>query len=317
MNILFITATRIGDAVLSTGLLSYIERTWPEAKVTIICGPLCVSLFEAYPNVQDIIPLKKKKYHLHWLALWARLVTRRWDRVIDLRNSAVSRLIHAQHRHIFGPHINSNLHKVVQNAHVMRLNTVPDPKLWFTRVQQETAAHLIAKDHRRILAVAPAANWRAKTWPIENFIRIVQLMIDKGGLMPDARVAVFAAAGEEHIAQQLLETIPTGQRIDMIAKADPASVAAALSQTDFFIGNDSGLMHCAAACGVPTLGLFGPSWPHLYRPWGDNGHYIQTPQNFDQLINYPDYHPSAAPCLMTSLDVDSVMKKIQEIMEGD
>ena len=38
-----------------------------------------------------------------------------------------------------------------------------------------------------------------------------------------------------------------------------------------FVGNDSGLMHVAAATGTPTLGLFGPSeWWHK-APWGEKG----------------------------------------------
>jgi len=35
-----------------------------------------------------------------------------------------------------------------------------------------------------------------------------------------------------------------------------------------FVGNDSGLMHVAAAAGRPTLGLFGPTEWWLYGPWG-------------------------------------------------
>jgi ADP-heptose:LPS heptosyltransferase len=35
-----------------------------------------------------------------------------------------------------------------------------------------------------------------------------------------------------------------------------------------FIGNDSGLMHIAAAAGAPTLGFFGPSDERVYGPWG-------------------------------------------------
>ena len=57
MKILFITATRLGDAVLSTGLLDYMVRTWPEGKVTVACGPIAASIFEGFPNVERVIAL--------------------------------------------------------------------------------------------------------------------------------------------------------------------------------------------------------------------------------------------------------------------
>ena len=38
MHILFVTATRIGDAVLSTGLLSYLIDRHPAARLTIAVG---------------------------------------------------------------------------------------------------------------------------------------------------------------------------------------------------------------------------------------------------------------------------------------
>ena len=44
--------------------------------------------------------------------------------------------------------------------------------------------------------------------------------------------------------------------------------AAAIDVADLFVGNDSGLMHVAAALGRPTLGLFGPTEWWLYGPWG-------------------------------------------------
>ncbi len=44
--------------------------------------------------------------------------------------------------------------------------------------------------------------------------------------------------------------------------------AAAIQRATMFVGNDSGLMHVAAAAGVPTLGLFGPTQWWLYGPRG-------------------------------------------------
>ena len=60
MKILFITSTRLGDAVLSTGLLDYMYRTWREARVTVACGPLPASIFEGFPNVEKVIALKTR-----------------------------------------------------------------------------------------------------------------------------------------------------------------------------------------------------------------------------------------------------------------
>src|SRR5688572_17221099 len=115
MKVLFITSSRIGDAVLSTGLLDYMASNWPKASVTIACGPLATSLFEGYPNLDRIIPVKKESYSRHWIKLWEQVVGTKWDVVVDLRNSAVSRLIFVKKRYIFGNHIDQSKHKAEQN----------------------------------------------------------------------------------------------------------------------------------------------------------------------------------------------------------
>lgn len=310
MNILFITASRIGDAVLSTGLLDYIARKHPRAKVTIACGPLAAPLFEGYPLLAEIISLKKQTYNRHWFGLWRHAIDTRWDMVVDLRNSAVSRLIMARKRYVFGGRIDKSMHKVEQNAAVMRLKKVPAPKLWFTPAQEKQALKFI-RPGGPVLAVGPTANWQGKTWPAERFIEVIDFITAKGGKFSGARVAVFAAPGEEKEARKVLSSVPKLRQIDMIAKTDPGTVAACLSKCDFYIGNDSGLMHCAAAAGVPTLGLFGPSYPAIYRPWGDHASYVSTPESYDQLIDYPGYSHETAPCLMESLTVDMVKKALK------
>ena len=311
MKVLFITSSRIGDAVLSTGLLGFIAREYPDAKATIVCGPLATSLFEGYPNLERIIPLKKQKHNRHWISLWRQVAGTHWDIVVDLRNSAVSRLVRARKRYIFGRHIDGRLHKVAQNAAVMRLAEIPAPELWFSADQARQAAIYIPQGGP-VLAVGPAANWLAKTWPADRFIEAIKYITAPDGILPDARVAVFAAPGEEEVASKVLDSIPENRQIDMIAKADPGTAAAAIARCDFYLGNDSGLMHCAAAVGVPTLGLFGPSYPHLYRPWGAHADYVSTPKGFDDLIAYAGYNAKTAPCLMGELTLKMVQRKIDE-----
>lgn len=315
MKVLFITSTRLGDAILSTGVLEHLHQNYPQAKVQVVCGPLPQTLFEGFPNVVKIIPLKKEKYHGHWRKLWSQVVGTKWDMVIDLRDSAVSRLIFAKKRYIFSKHIDKTQHKVIQAAQVMGVSEPPAPKLYFTFAQHQFADDLIPKD-KIVIGVGPSANWIGKTWDAARFIEIIAWLRGEESVFPNAHVAVFAAPGEESQARPVLDSVPAEYRIDGIAKGNPAEVAAALSRCDFYIGNDSGLMHAAAAAGVKTVGLFGPSYPHLYAPYGEHTTYAQTPESFDELIDFEGYSAKTLQhSLMDSLSVDAVKKKITEFLK--
>lgn len=315
-RILFITSNRLGDAVLSTGLLDYILQKDPAARVTVACGFLPATIFEGYPALAALIPFKKEKYNLHWVRLWSKVAGTRWDQVIDLRNSAISRLVPAKERFIYGPQINHTRHKVEQAAETMRLNTVPAPKLWFTEAQKNKAAALIPPGGP-VLGIGPTANWAGKIWPAERFIDLIKILTAPDGILPGARVAVFAAPGEEAQARPVFDSIPADRRIDVIAKCDPGTAAAALARCTLYIGHDSGLMHSAAAAGTPTVGLFGPSWPHLYAPWGPHTLYVKTPQPFDQLIAFDGYDPKTVGSLMTSLALETVVESVREWWRQD
>lgn len=312
MKVLFITSTRIGDAVLGMGVLRHIEEAYPSAEVTVACGPLVVSYFEGVPCVKDIIALKKEKRNGHWIKLWKMVVGTKWDMVVDIRNSAVSRLIRAQKRFIFGGHISKDQHKVEQISQMMKFEQPVDPKLWFTDEQVSKAQELIPAMDSKVIGIGPTANWIGKTWPIERFIEVAKWLIGKGGLFEGATVAVFGAPGEEDDAKKLYDALPDGQRLNLIAKGSPGQAAACLSRLDFYMGNDSGLMHCAAAAGVTTIGVFGASYPHIYRPWGENAAFARTPETFDELIDFDGYDPKTLDhSLMVSLTVDAVKDVIE------
>ncbi len=310
-KILFITSSRIGDAVLSSGLLDYVHEEYPDARITICCGSLVVSMFEGVPALERIIPIKKQRYNKHWYELWKEIVGTHFDIVIDLRNSIVSRLICARQRYIYGSRIDKSIAKVLQNASVMNLDPAPAPKMWFTDAQKQRAAELIP-DGGGVFGVGPTSNWVGKTWPQDRFIEIIDWMIGKGGLMEGARVAVFAAPGEEAVARQVLESVPEGQRLDIIARGTPGDAAACLERCDFYIGNDSGLMHCSAAVGTPTLGLFGPGYPDIYGPWGEHTAIARTPETVYELTGYEGYDSKTCGCLMESLTVEHVKDVIKE-----
>ncbi len=310
-KILFITSTRIGDAVLSTGLLNHILKTVEKPEFTVVCGSLPSSLFEGLPHLEKLIILKKQKYNKHWYQLWKQVASTNWDIVVDLRNSIVSRLIFAKKKYIHG---NQKGHKVEQNAAVMKLSSIPLPVLFPTPIQLEKAKELIP-DGGPVLGVGPTANWIGKTWPVENFIEVIKSVTAGDGILPNARVAVFAAPGEEKEAYEVLNSVPEERRLDVIAKGTPGEAAAALSRCALYIGNDSGLMHCAAASGIPTFGLFGASYVDIYGPYGPRTSYAHTSESYDELTAFEGYNAKTLQhSLMTSLKVEMVLEKLNEFI---
>ena len=72
-----------------------------------------------------------------------------------------------------------------------------------------------------------------------------------------------------------------------------------------YIGNDSGLMHLAAATGIPTLGLFGPSPVTQYAPWGDMCDTVEARTSYDEIFPTA-FDPTNTDTLMDSLPVEDV-----------
>mgnify|MGYP003718501711 CR=1 FL=1 len=69
MKVLFITSTRIGDAVLSTSILNYLKNRFPHCSLYIATGKTAASLFKNFGNIKKIFILKKKKFKIYLLKI--------------------------------------------------------------------------------------------------------------------------------------------------------------------------------------------------------------------------------------------------------
>ena len=156
-----------------------------------------------------------------------------------------------------------------------------------------------------VLAIGPTANWRAKIWPSVCFSELCARMTADDGMLSRARVAVFGRADERPDVLLLIESIPEDRRIDLVGRADLLEVYACLGRCAFYVGNDSGLMHLAAASGVPTLGLFGPSPEENYAPWGPLCEVVRADKSFQEIFPTGFDH-RASGSLMKNLSVDQV-----------
>ena len=98
--ILFITATRIGDAVLSSGLIRMLADEIPNARFTIVAGPLAAPLFAHVPGLDRVIVMEKGKGKGHWFKLWNQVRHKKWSLVVDLRGSATAYFLRRDKRAI-------------------------------------------------------------------------------------------------------------------------------------------------------------------------------------------------------------------------
>lgn len=301
--ILFVTATRIGDAVLSTGLLAQLIERYPDARLTIAAGPVAAPLFRRVPGLERLIIVTKKRHARHWLALWRDIVLRRWDLAIDLRGSALTWVIPARHRRI-GAKGDPRQHRVVQLARLFDLDPPPAPRLWLGPAERAKGEALVPAG-TPVLGIGPTANWRGKEWPAERFAALAQRLTAPGAPLAGARIAIFAAPHERAAALPLVEAIPPARLIEVTGEADLLAVAAALDRLRLFIGNDTGLMHMAAAIGTPTLGLFGPSPAAQYAPWGPHAAVAATSIPYETLVTAPDFDHRTTGSLMASLSVEA------------
>jgi ADP-heptose:LPS heptosyltransferase len=312
MNILFVTATRIGDAVLSTGLLSFLIDRHPDARITVAAGPLAAPLFADAPRVERVVVVEKRPAALHWLKLYAAVAGRRWDLVVDLRGSAFAWLLRAGERKVAAKG-DDDTHRVRHLGALFGLDPPPSPTLWLGP-QTLAAAERLVPPGPPVLAIGPAANWRGKQWRGENFAELARSLTAPGGAFANARVAVLAAAHERPQAENLLAALPPGQVIDLVGMTDVLTAAAIVKSAAMFIGNDTGLMHIAAAVGTPTLGLFGPSPAARYAPWGRCTAIVQTPQAPAELMG-PGFDHRTTDTLMDSLSVERVEAAVRALRQ--
>ncbi len=304
MNILFVTATRIGDCILSTGLLGALLDRHPGARVTIACGEPAAALFDDVPGLERVLVMRKRRFLGHWLALWRDTVATRWDIAVDLRGSLTTSLLRrgaalVDRRRFAG------IHRVEELGRLAGIDPPPGPRLWLSPERHARAAALLPPD-APVLALAPAANWPAKSWPQGRFAELARILSAADGPLPGARIVVAAAPAERAQLGELLAAIAPGRLVDLTGGHDLLDIAACFARASLFVGNDSGLMHLAAAAGAPTLGLFGPSDPRRYGPWGPRGRALRTRASLEELLALARSGVRGPGALMETLEVGEV-----------
>jgi heptosyltransferase-3 len=272
-RILFITLSNIGDAVMTTPVLERLHQLYPDAVIDLVCDPRSSILFENCPYRGKIF-LKIKKHGKKGLwKLIRELRKKRYDLIVDLRTDGLSYLLKARQRLTkwqrkpYGPHSVQELISIIDSINPEK--NLPPVKIWLSEKQIKDADQLIEKlPGKRILAIAPGANWLPKTWSAQNFAATANLL----KAYFDG-VILLGGPGDIDYCKTVSETVSL-PCLNACHTTDLLTAAAVMAKCKLFIGNDSGLGHLASAVTTPSISVFGPGQPERYHPWGPHAEWV-------------------------------------------
>jgi len=127
---------------------------------------------------------------------------------------------------------------------------------------RELLKELDADLAKRLVVIHPGSGGRNKCWHLDNFLAVAMALRSK-------RMEVVFLLGPAEINRfdnATIRDIKSTARC--LTDLSLTQVLGILGCADGFVGNDSGITHLAAAMGVRTLAVFGPTDPAIYKPIG-------------------------------------------------
>lgn len=137
-----------------------------------------------------------------------------------------------------------------------------------TQFVQDSLLKYTITDKDLVIAIHPHSSNLAKTWPKENFASIADELHSRFA----AKIAIIGAAQERSSVINLI-SLTKYPPINLSGKLTLKQLAAFFKRCALLISNDSGPVHIAAACGTPTVVIFGRNIPGVsprrWGPWGN------------------------------------------------
>ncbi|MFH1033182.1 MAG: lipopolysaccharide heptosyltransferase II [Pseudomonadota bacterium] len=288
----------VGDAVMTLPACAALHEVCPQAQIEVLAKPWVAAVYEASPAVTRVITLDDKEAHAGLGGLWRlsqELKARRYDWAVLWQNALQAAVIawlagvpvrlgydsdarrlllsHAVKRTPQARSLHETAYYLNILAQVGLLEHDPPatgvtPVLELNPHDLGWAEGFLAGERLeggRLLGCAPGASFGpAKCWPAERFAAALRDLAGQGY----EAVLLFGSVAEAPATRAVAQGLKGLKVVDLSGRTDLAQALALLGRLDLFLTNDSGLMHAAAALGVPTLAVFGSTNPVTTAPLG-------------------------------------------------
>jgi len=327
----------VGDAVMTTPAIGIIREHFPQAEITLLANPLVAQLFSPHAWVDRVITFDRNSAHrgiMGRLRLAQTLRKESFDAAVILPNSFDSALVpwlagipvrlgkNSDGRGFmltgrYNPDKGSAIihevgyyQKLVEHFGIT--GQIHEPRL-FTSPQEDLdaagrlATHGISAEDPVIGINPGAAFGSAKRWYPDRFAEVAQRLAAQWS----AKIVIFGGAGEAEIAADIEHRL-AGNGLNLAGKTTVRELMALIRRCNFFVTNDSGPMHIAAAFGVPLAAIFGSTDHATTSPYTDKAVIIRkdvacAPCKLREC-------PSDHQC-MTAVTADDVVAACQKLMD--
>ncbi len=279
----------IGDGVMSLPAVRAYRQAFPEERLAVAAKGYLADLFRAIPEIDEILPLPERWTPRSFARAAGELRRRAFGRGVLFTNSFSSALFFRAAgiaqlagygrdgrslllRERVRPAAEAEHHqryylRVVEHLAGRPIAVPPPATLVVAPAEREQARlrlhQLGIADMGQLLAVSPSAAYGgAKAWLPGRFREFLRLWLRE---RPAATALLLGSPAERGRVAAVGAGLP-GRVHNLAGRLSLREAIALLSCCRLFVGNDSGLMHVAAALSVPLVAVFGPTEPGRTAP---------------------------------------------------
>lgn len=325
-NILIIKPSALGDIVHSLPFLAVLKKRFPAAKIDWVVSHGLHTFLEGHPMIDTLWVIKKDQWKkvanfkstLQEInSLRKGLKASEYDVAIDLsgllRSGIISYFSKAKIRLGFKEsdegspffythkiHGSMDIHAIDRYLEIARFMGCAIDEIEYPFAPYDTNPAMLKALPPEFVVMSPSAGKPANRWHAEKFGELASKL-----MLP---TIVIASSAEADIAEAVVAS-SNGKAISVAGKTSLKELIALIGRASFFVCNDTGPMHIAAALNIPVFAVFGPANPVRTGPYGDIHTVIQ--KNMECSPCYRKQPCSHFRC-MEDLSVQAVFKIIDQ-----